>query len=107
MKSYLCNYLKAGIETTKYTTRWLLLFMANYPEMQQKLREEITQVIGHCIPMQDDKHKCHFTNAFISEVLRYRNVAPIGIPHKATRDSILGKNILNSKPRNSRISIKS
>jgi len=70
--------------------------MANYPEMQQNLREEIAQVIGQCIPMQDDKHKCHYTNAFISEALRHRNVAPISIPHKTVCDTKLGKNILKS-----------
>ncbi len=36
----------AGTETTTTTLKWSLLFMALYPDVQQKVQAEIDQVIG-------------------------------------------------------------
>jgi hypothetical protein len=69
---------------------WLLLFTANFPSMQKRMRDEIYEMIGDHIPTQEDRNKCHFTQAFISEVLRFRNVLPFGVPHETMRDSELG-----------------
>lgn len=56
--------------------------MANNPEMQRKMRKEVEQQIGHRIPVQNDKHNCHYMNAFISECLRDKIIAPMALPHK-------------------------
>ena len=57
--------------------------MANYPEMQRRMRKEVEDHIGDRIPIENDKNNCHFINAFITECLRHRNGAPIIPPHKA------------------------
>ena len=60
--------------------------MANYPEMQRRMRKEVEEQIGDRIPVQNDKQNCHFINAFISETLRYRIIVPLGLPHKTVCD---------------------
>ena len=65
--------------------------MANYPEMQRRMRKEVEEHIGDRIPVQNDKQNCHFINAFISETLRYRIIVPMGIPHKTICDVEIGK----------------
>ena len=60
--------------------------MVNYPEMQRRMRREIEDKIGDRIPIQDDRMKCHYINAFISECLRHRIVAPTAVPHKTLCD---------------------
>ncbi|CAG2169669.1 unnamed protein product [Oppiella nova] len=49
----------AGVETTHTAYLWMLLFMAYYPEYQQKLRDEIKHVIGDKVPTVDDKPSMH------------------------------------------------
>ena len=65
--------------------------MANHPEMQRRMRKEVEENIGDRIPVQDDKLNCHFTNAFITECMRYRGIVPLGVPHKAICDVTIGK----------------
>ena len=60
--------------------------MANYSVMQRRMRNEVDEHIGDRIPMQDDIKNCHFINAFISECLRHRIIAPLGVPHKTIFD---------------------
>ncbi|XP_054158276.1 cytochrome P450 1A1-like, partial [Oppia nitens] len=80
----------AGTDTSQQTFQWLLLFLAYYPLIQQKLRQEIDDTIGDQMPKHADRQRLHYTMAFISETLRYRNVAPYGLPHKAIVDCQLG-----------------
>jgi cytochrome P450 len=65
--------------------------MANYPEMQNKMRQEIQSVIGDRMPAQEDKNYCHYVNAFISEVMRYRPIVPLVLLHKSVVQSKIGK----------------
>ena len=68
--------------------------MANYPEMQKKMRKEIEEQIGDRIPVQNDKQNCDYVNAFMSETLRYRNVSPMGLGSKAICDVEIRKLIV-------------
>ena len=63
--------------------------------MQRRMRKEIEDHIGDRIPVQDDKNNCHFINAFISECLRHRVVAPMSVPRKALCDVEIGKQFAN------------
>ena len=65
--------------------------MGNYPEMQMKMRKEVEEQIGDRIPVQNDKHNCHYINAFISEVLRIKVIAALALPHNAICDVQISK----------------
>jgi cytochrome P450 len=64
--------------------------MTNYPEMQNKMREEIESVIGDRMPIQEDRNNCHYVNAFISEAMRFRPISPMGLAHKNVVQSKIG-----------------
>ncbi|CAG2102534.1 unnamed protein product, partial [Medioppia subpectinata] len=85
------NMFFAGTDTSQMTFQWVLLFVCYYPEMQQKLRQEIEFQIGDRMPTHEDRNRCHYVMAFIAETMRYRNVVPTGVPHKALVDTKLDK----------------
>ncbi|XP_076351966.1 steroid 17-alpha-hydroxylase/17,20 lyase-like isoform X2 [Tachypleus tridentatus] len=80
----------AGTDTTQMTLRWMVLLIANSPDVQQKMFEEIESVIGNRPPVQDDKPQCHYVSAVIMETLRFGTIAPLGIDHKTTCDTEIG-----------------
>ncbi|CAG2182519.1 unnamed protein product, partial [Oppiella nova] len=85
----------AGSDTTALTMRWIILLMANNMEMQLRMRHEINDIIGDRVADNHHKNDCHYVNAFIAETLRYKGVAPLGIPHVALCDMQLGSKYLN------------
>jgi len=80
----------AGIDTSEITFKWLFFMLAYYPEVQKKLRKEIDSQIGDRMPLQEDRNSCHYVNAFISETMRFRNIVPVGVFHKAVVQSKIG-----------------
>ena len=90
----LSDLFLVGYDTTQLTLKWIILLMANYPEMQRKMRNEIEEQIESLFPIKCDKRNCDYVNAFISETLRYRIVVLMGFPHKARCDVKIGKLIV-------------
>ena len=80
----------AGTDTSQQTFQWLFILLTYYPEMQRKLRQEIETQIGDRMPTHEDRNRCHYVMAFIAETLRFRNVAPTGLPHRAVVTSKIG-----------------
>ena len=81
----------AGSETTRMTLLWIFLMVANEQEYQQKMRDEIEEVIGsEDIATIEHKSNCPLTTAFIAEVMRFRPFIPSNVPHKAMRDTEIG-----------------
>jgi cytochrome P450 len=75
----------AGTETTKTTLKWMIILMCKYPEIQQRMREEIKSVIVSAEPALSHRSDCHLVNAFMREVMRFR--PNIGITaHKVISD---------------------
>ncbi|XP_038059930.1 cytochrome P450 2J6-like [Patiria miniata] len=82
------NLFAAGSETTATTLHWALLYMAVYPDIQQRVQAEIDAVVGrNRLPRMADKPELNFTRAVIWEVQRMTIVAPLGIPHAAASDT--------------------
>ena len=72
------------METTATTLRWALLFMAHYPEVQQRVRNEIHEKIGdERQPRLSDRSQLRYTDAVLSEVQRVASIVPTGVPHRA------------------------
>ncbi|XP_069069018.1 cytochrome P450 2J2-like isoform X2 [Pleurodeles waltl] len=78
----------AGSETTTTTLRWALLHMANNPEIQGKVQQELDAVFGDSqIIHYEDRQKVPYTNAVIHEIQRYCNIAGLGVPRKCIKET--------------------
>ncbi|KAK3788774.1 hypothetical protein RRG08_029223 [Elysia crispata] len=86
MRRAIVDIFSAGSETTATTLQWLLYFMATNPAVQHRCQAEIDEILGDGRSVTHaDKEKLRFTEATILETLRYRPVAPFGIPHGVDR----------------------
>ena len=92
MTNDLCmDMLMAGTDTSTQTINWTLLLLANRPEIQAKVHEELDDVIGpDALPTVDDRTRLPYTFACLAESMRYRTIGPFGLPHKASEDIELG-----------------
>ncbi|XP_059583879.1 cytochrome P450 2J2-like [Alligator mississippiensis] len=80
----------AGTETTSTTIRWALLYMALYPEIQERVQAEIDTVVGQSrLPAMDDRDNMPYTNAIVHEIQRISNIVPLNVPRRITRDTTL------------------
>ena len=88
----------AGTDTSAQTVNWFLLLMANRPEIQARVHEELDRVIGRpssgsghaALPTVDDRTRLPYVFACLAESMRYRTIGPLGLPHKASEDSEIG-----------------
>ena len=87
MRSLIGDLLVAGIDTTAQTTGWLLLILANRQHIQERAYEELNAAVGaDGLPGMEHQEDLPYLHAVILESMRYRTVAPLGLPHKAGED---------------------
>lgn len=88
MLHLLADMFGAGLDSTLATLRWVILYLAMHPQVQECVYEEVSLVIGRGKePNMDHLSKCPYTEATILETMRIRPVVPLGIPHGATKDT--------------------
>ncbi|PIC20472.1 hypothetical protein B9Z55_025663 [Caenorhabditis nigoni] len=89
------DFWLAGMETTSNSLRWHLSYMMKYPEIQDKVRGEIFEVVGTSrLPSMSDKPNMPYTQAVIHEVQRCSNMIPVMLSHTNTEDVIVkGQNV--------------
>ncbi|XP_072916302.1 cytochrome P450 2K1-like isoform X2 [Hemitrygon akajei] len=67
--------------------RWAMLLMMKYPQIQEKVHDEITTVIGsERFPRTEDHKNLPYTNAVIHEIQRFANIVPLNLMHSTTED---------------------
>uniref|UniRef100_A0A182M5A0 Cytochrome P450 n=1 Tax=Anopheles culicifacies TaxID=139723 RepID=A0A182M5A0_9DIPT len=87
LRHLMADLFGAGVDTTFTTIRWALLYIALYPAVQQRLREELRQrLAANESPSLDDVDALPYLRATIAEVQRIRTVVPVGIPHGTTKE---------------------
>ncbi|XP_016139168.1 cytochrome P450 2J5-like [Sinocyclocheilus grahami] len=82
----------AGTETTSTTLCWGLIYLITYPEVQEKVQEEIDRVIGRSRePSISDKVNMPYTEAVIHEMLRFGDIVPMNGLRVADKDTSIGE----------------
>ncbi|RPD69160.1 CyP450 monooxygenase [Lentinus tigrinus ALCF2SS1-7] len=77
----------AGADTTLSTVQTFFLAMASNPDVQKKAQEELDAVIGPArLPEFSDQDSLPYINALIKELLRWRSVVPLAIPHRSVEE---------------------
>lgn len=85
------SLFNAGTETTTNTIVFAVLYMVCFPDMQDKLFKEITDVVGtERAPDVPDKPKLKFLTAFIMEIQRFFNIIPLALDRLVTDDIHVG-----------------
>lgn len=76
--------------TTRGTIMSMIQILAKRPELQKSLQREVDNVIGSDRePSLADRRRCHLTEAFIIESLRYISHVPLAILHAASQDTTI------------------
>ena len=81
------DLLIAGIDTIATSLDWLLAYMAQNPSVQNKLQEEVDEIVGNSrLPSLTDRPAMPYAGAVMHELLRMSSVTPLGVQHKAMKD---------------------
>lgn len=67
-----------------------LLAMLVHPEVQKKAHAELDEVLGDRLPTLEDRGALPYMNAICDEILRWRSIVPLGVPHAVMQDDIYG-----------------
>ncbi|TUP34207.1 Cytochrome P450 2K1 [Bagarius yarrelli] len=80
------NLFAAGTDTTSTTLRWCLLLMAKYPQVQERVQEEIDRILSGRQAVAEDRKNLPYTDAVIHETQRLANIIPMSLPHTTSCD---------------------
>ncbi|KAJ6090116.1 hypothetical protein N7486_008931 [Penicillium sp. IBT 16267x] len=79
--------MEAGSDTTSSALLTFVLAMTQHPESLKTLQAELDRVCGtDRSPNFEDLEQLKYTRACMNEGLRWRPVAPAGVPHMLTQD---------------------
>ncbi|KAI0069315.1 cytochrome P450 [Artomyces pyxidatus] len=79
----------AGADTTVSTMASFFLMLAQYPDIQKKAQAELDAVTGRArLPDYSDRARLPYIDAICKELVRWRLVTPLGVPHAAMQDDV-------------------
>ncbi|XP_066099235.1 cytochrome P450 2S1 [Saccopteryx bilineata] len=78
--------LFAGTVTVSATVRYTLLLLLKYPQVRERMQEELTRELGAGrVPGLGDRARLPYTDAVLHEAQRLLALVPMGIPRMLTR----------------------
>uniref|UniRef100_A0A8B9SDY0 Uncharacterized protein n=1 Tax=Apteryx owenii TaxID=8824 RepID=A0A8B9SDY0_APTOW len=84
------DLLLGGSETTATTLRWALLYMVAYPDVQEKVQQELDTMLGSSpVIWYEDWKRLPYTHAVIHEILHFCSIILIALPRETVRDTTL------------------
>ncbi|KAK4038486.1 cytochrome P450 [Parachaetomium inaequale] len=100
LKDQLLTFLAAGHETTASSLTWSAYLLAKHPEIQKKLRDEVTQTLGHNPQASDPPadlagllKQMPYLNGIMYETLRLYPTVPVTF-REALRDTRIGEQFI-------------
>ncbi|KAK7025110.1 cytochrome P450 monooxygenase 67 [Favolaschia claudopus] len=76
----------AGADTTATALTNFFLAMSLYPDVQRRAHTELDAVVGRGrLPDFSDRDQLPYIGAILKETLRWKAVAPLGVPHCTTQ----------------------
>ena len=79
----------AGFETTATALTWIWYLLAQYPDVEQKMREEVDRVVGDRTPTLEDIMQLTYCRQALQESMRFYPPIPM-LPRTALADDTLG-----------------
>ncbi|XP_043853284.1 cytochrome P450 2S1 isoform X1 [Dromiciops gliroides] len=80
------NLLFGGTVTVSATLSYAFLLLLKYPEIQDRIQEELSQELGRDrAPSLGDRGRLPYTDAFLHEVQRFLALIPMGVPRALTK----------------------
>ncbi|XP_071082988.1 steroid 17-alpha-hydroxylase/17,20 lyase-like [Haliotis cracherodii] len=87
----LADILGAGLDTSRFTLLWTLLYLAMHPDIQDKVHEEVDKALGpRHFPKVSDRSNLPFIEAVLYESMRIATMVPLGLPHMSLCDTHVG-----------------
>ncbi|XP_030075407.1 cytochrome P450 2F3 isoform X3 [Microcaecilia unicolor] len=84
------NLIYGGTDTVTTFLRYSVLVLMKFPEVAEKIQEEINQVIGQTRPpATEDRKMMPYTDAVIQELQRFTDIGPLAIVHLVMQDTQL------------------
>ncbi|KAJ3110160.1 hypothetical protein HDU96_006865 [Phlyctochytrium bullatum] len=76
LRDMVLNMFLAGRDTTAQALSWCYYILATRPDVVEKIREEVDQIVGDRIPSYDEVPTLKYTNAVFFETLRLHPSVP-------------------------------
>ncbi|KAG1364184.1 cytochrome P450 CYP73A100 [Cocos nucifera] len=84
------NINVAAIETTLWSMEWAIAELVNHPEVQEKLRQEIADVLKGDEVTESNLQRLPYMQAVVRETLRLHTPIPLLVPHMNLEEAKLG-----------------
>ena len=78
-----------GIETTLWSMEWAIVELVNHPNVQSKLRDEISNILERNPLTESDLDRLPYLQAVVKETLRLHTPIPLLLPHMNLEDAEL------------------
>nr|XP_018678754.1 PREDICTED: trans-cinnamate 4-monooxygenase-like [Musa acuminata subsp. malaccensis] len=84
------NINVAAIETTLWSMEWAIAELVNHPNVQQRLRKELWDVLGDEPLTETNLQRLPYLQAVAKETLRLHSPIPLLVPHMNLEEAKLG-----------------
>lgn len=83
----------AGAETSTTTILWAVALLADHPDVQRRMHEEIDSVLvdrhGRQLASLADRTRLPYVEATILELMRFKTIVPLSVPRETVQDSVV------------------